>query len=121
MNNHRNDNMTETIDMRHVQTSHSDGTNDREQWDKLIKLMDTGEKILIDQSVYWYFLEVLPPVWQFGSGFFFAEGMEKLKRFSETGEEYAVQQIDVFNPSCYGEPCREDLEAAYQRGELAST
>ncbi len=111
--------MTETLDMRHVQISQSEGAKDRQQWDKLIKLMDTGQKILIDKSVYWYFLEVLPPVWQFGSGFYFAEGAENLKRFCETSEGHTVQQINVLNPSRWGEPCRKDLEAAYQRGELA--
>jgi len=75
----------------------------RIEWDKMIKALDSGEVVKIDKSVYWYFLEVLPPIKIFGndknySGFHFAEGMEHIKEFINIGNNYGVKQLRQINP-----------------------
>jgi len=62
----------------------------REEWDALMKEMDSGNKIEVHESIYNYFLEVLPPKKMFDNGFLFAEGMEEYTKFTqENGKCYA--------------------------------
>lgn len=70
----------------------------RFEWDKMIKALDSGEVVKIDKSVYWYFLEVLPPIKMFEHGFHFAEGMENIKEFINIGNKYSVKQLKQINP-----------------------
>jgi len=70
----------------------------RKDWDSMIKAMDTGEVVKIHKSVYWYFLEVLPPIKMFNNGFEFAEGMENIKEFINIGNNYTVKKLKKINP-----------------------
>ncbi len=108
--------MTETIDLQ--RTTYNDSKP--EEWKALIVAMNSGKKVLINESVYYYFLEVLPPVQMFKGGFYFAEGAESLKRFSRTVEGYQVKQLNIINPSWTGVPCKVNLEALYRAGKLGS-
>ena len=72
----------------------------RTDWDSMIKALCSGELVKIHKSIYWYFLEVLPPIKQFDGGFEFAEGMEHIKRFVDTPEGYYCKQINKINPLC---------------------
>ena len=79
-----------------------------EEWQKAIEAMRSGEIVEIDEEFYWYFLEVLPPVfmnkridgkfYDFG----FAEGCENIRLFwRECGEDkyrYYCKQSNIVNP-----------------------
>jgi len=69
-----------------------------DDWKKVIKAMDSGEKVKIHESIYYYFLEVLPPIKMFNGGFLFAEGSEGLRRFTNVGKDYFVQNTEKINP-----------------------
>lgn len=108
--------MTETIDLQSTTyNNYKPG-----EWKELIKAMDSGKRVLISESVYYYFLEVLPPVWMFKGGFYFAEGAEMLKRFAQSADGYTVQQINKINPTWGGQPCKVNLEALYKAGKLGN-
>ena len=51
----------------------------------------TGTIAEIDKEAYWYFLEVLPPKYQNGGFFAFAEGAESLKLFWSVGAKFYVR------------------------------
>lgn len=70
----------------------------RKDWDSMIKALDSGEVVKIHKSVYWYFLEVLPPIKMFEHGFHFAEGMENIKEFINIGDSYSVKKLRQINP-----------------------
>lgn len=77
------------------------------------KARDTGNRVLISEELYWYFLEVLPPVWmhttvrlpdgkdQF-SDLGFAEGAERVTIFWSEGKgsekRYLAQLTGIMNP-----------------------
>ena len=69
------------------------GTCSSDDWGALIKKMCSGQKIKIHESVYYYFLEVLPPKRMFDGGFWFAEGVEKIKQFTHEKGGYFVRQL----------------------------
>ena len=59
-----------------------------ENWAETIKAMDSGEVFECEEAVYWYFLEVLPPIYQRGTEFGFAEGSEPVTKFWIKGGRY---------------------------------
>lgn len=65
-----------------------------EAWKSVIDRISVPAKIAaIDEETYWYFLEVLPPKYQRGSLFAFAEGAEPLRLFWQRGEDYFCRQL----------------------------
>ncbi len=88
-----------------------DGTP--EEWREFVKAMHSGEKIEIDSNIYYYFLEVLPPIFMndwvtFVPGFEghkmyvdfgFAEGYEKIVLFwHNPQQQFFCQQSNKINP-----------------------
>lgn len=67
---------------------------DAEDWPALIARISISEQIAaIDGETYWYFLEVLPPKYQRGGLFAFAEGAEALRLFWQRGNCYFCRQL----------------------------
>ena len=67
---------------------------DGEEWSALIARISIPGKIAaIDEEIYWYFLEVLPPKYQRGGLFAFAEGAEALRLFWQKGDCYFCRQL----------------------------
>lgn len=65
-----------------------------DEWSALINHISIPGKIAaIDQETYWYFLEVLPPKYQRGNFFAFAEGAEALRIFWQKGDAYFCRQL----------------------------
>jgi hypothetical protein len=65
-----------------------------EEWASMIQRISTPATIAaIDEETYWYFLEVLPPKFQRGNLFAFAEGAESLRVFWQTGGAYFCRQL----------------------------
>ena len=83
-----------------------------QEWKDMIATMESGERTEIDEDTFWYFLGVLPPIYQdrkmevggktikvdFGS----AEGYEKVKAFWREGKgkntKYYCQKTNEMNP-----------------------
>ena len=56
-----------------------------EEWAAMIARISIPNRIAaIDEETFWYFLEVLPPKYQRGRLFAFAEGAEALRLFWQT-------------------------------------
>lgn len=67
---------------------------ENEEWASLIPRISIPGKIAeVDADSYWYFLEVLPPKYQRGSFFAFAEGAEALRLFWPKGDQYFCRQL----------------------------
>ena len=67
---------------------------DGEEWAALIgRISIPGPIAAIDEETYWYFLEVLPPKFQGGSLFAFAEGAEALRLFWRKAEDHFCRQL----------------------------
>ena len=67
---------------------------DGEEWSALIaRISISGQIAAIDEETYWYFLEVLPPKYQRGNLFAFAEGAEALRIFWQKGDAYFCRQL----------------------------
>lgn len=65
-----------------------------EEWKALIDRISMPATIAeTDEETYWYFLEVLPPKYQRGNLFAFAEGAEALRLFWQKGERYFCRQL----------------------------
>ena len=65
-----------------------------EEWPVLITRISVPSQIAaIDEETFWYFLEVLPPKYQRGNLFAFAEGAESLRLFWQKGEQYFCRQL----------------------------
>lgn len=65
-----------------------------EEWQSLIERISTPSKIgAIHEETYWYFLEVLPPKFQRGNLFAFAEGAEALRLFWRKGDRHFCRQL----------------------------
>ena len=65
-----------------------------EDWAALMsRIAQAGVACAIDEETYWYFLEVLPPKYQRGSLFAFAEGAEAFRIFWQTGDAYFCRQL----------------------------
>ena len=55
------------------------------RWSEFIAKLDSGERVEIGKSIYWYFLEVLPPRRMFSGGFMFCEGDDVPTKFCQVG------------------------------------
>ena len=67
---------------------------DGEEWKAMIaRIHVTGTIAEIEEETYWYFLEVLPPKYQRGNLFAFAEGAEALRIFWQKGDAYFCRQL----------------------------
>ena len=65
-----------------------------EEWPALIERISIPGRIAtIDGETYGYFLEVLPPKYQRGSLFAFAEGAEALRMFWQKGDACFCRQL----------------------------
>jgi hypothetical protein len=65
-----------------------------EDWPALIARISThGQIAAIDEETFWYFLEVLPPKYQRGGLFAFAEGAEALRLFWRKGDCHFCRQL----------------------------
>jgi hypothetical protein len=79
------------IDLSAVEYGDHTGTG----WQAVIDAMDSGDPLLVSDSVADYFLTVLPPRAIFGAGFIFAEGDDVPTVFLRTGrrgEPWLVQR-----------------------------
>lgn len=67
---------------------------DAEEWNALINRISVPNRIAeIDEETFWYFLEVLPPKYQRGSTFAFAEGAEELRLFWQDRDRCFCRQL----------------------------
>lgn len=67
---------------------------DNEEWKDLIERISVASRIAaIDEETFDYFLDVLPPKFQRGGLFAFAEGAEALRLFWTKGEQYFCRQL----------------------------
>ena len=67
---------------------------DNEEWKAMIQRISVPATIAaIDEETFWYFLEVLPPKFQRGNLFAFAEGAEEFRLFWRTGERHFCRQL----------------------------
>jgi hypothetical protein len=65
-----------------------------EDWSALIaRITVPGTIAEIDHETFFYFLEVLPPKFQTGGAFAFAEGAEELRLFWRSGKQYLCRQL----------------------------
>ncbi len=78
------------------------------KWAEFLTARDTGKRVEISKAIYWYFLEVLPPVtWnqtyvldgqEIHSQFGFAEGTEEVTAYWREGKRYFCQKTGTMNP-----------------------
>ena len=67
---------------------------DGEEWKAMIdRISVTGTIAAIDEETFFYFLEVLPPKFQQGSLFAFAEGAESLRVFWRKGDAHFCRPL----------------------------
>ncbi len=67
---------------------------DNEDWKAMIDRISVAGRIAeVDEDTYYHFLEVLPPHYQRGSFFAFAEGAEALRLFWQKGDRYFCRQF----------------------------
>lgn len=67
---------------------------DNEDWPAVItRISIAGQIAEIDEETFWYFLEVLPPKYQRGHLYAFAEGAEALRLFWRQAERYFCRQL----------------------------
>jgi len=59
----------------------------------IARISVAGKIAAIDEETFWYFLEVLPPKYQGGNLFAFAEGAESLRIFWQNGDAYFCRQL----------------------------
>ena len=82
----------------------------RDNWTQTIEAMHSGEPIEVDEEIFDYFLEVLPPVYmgrnmEIGGkrrrvAYGFAEGYEPVTAFWSEGERFYCQRTAEMNPHC---------------------
>ncbi len=84
------------------------GTFTQDQWSAFLAAWERGEQVEISESVYWYFLEVLPPVSmsvtvdtvsgnKICADFLQAEGVERITAFWTRGDRYFLQHTWMVN------------------------
>lgn len=71
---------------------------DSNVWDAFKISMHSGFTVEVNESIYWYYLEVLPPIFQIGNHFGFAEGHEYVVHFWSVGSSYFCRRSDILNP-----------------------
>jgi hypothetical protein len=65
-----------------------------EDWSALIKRINRpGIVAVINEETFSYFLEVLPPKYQSGGLFAFAESAEELRLFWRSGKQHFCRQL----------------------------
>src|SRR3954451_20687206 len=64
-----------------------------ESWKETVARIRGGGNQRVPKDVYFFFLEVLPPHFLWGSLFAFAEGQEPIKLFARVGKGYACRQL----------------------------
>lgn len=63
-----------------------------------------GEKVPVTEETYWYYLEILPPVFMFGvvkgelADYGFAEGANEIIAFRKEGKKYNAWRTGVMAP-----------------------
>ena len=79
-------------------------------WDEFIKAMHSGEEVEIDSAMYYYWLEVLPPIFMGRAlpwpdpkhpksyDFGFAEGLEPITVFWTGGDKFFCRRTNIMNP-----------------------
>ncbi|HEU4451431.1 MAG TPA: hypothetical protein VFR81_00185 [Longimicrobium sp.] len=72
---------TEIVDLRAIEY----GGHTAAEWKAVIDAMDSGDPVLVSDSIADYFLNVLPPRAIFAAGFTFAEGEDSPTVFLRTG------------------------------------
>jgi hypothetical protein len=87
----------------------SDKSSTREQWRLLHEAWHRGDRLEISHDLYWYYLEVLPPIYmrranvhlvsddRIVADFGFAEGTERITAFWTMGGRYFLQQTWEMN------------------------
>jgi hypothetical protein len=69
---------------------------DNEEWGAMINRISIPGKIAeVHEETYYYFLEVLPPQYQNGNVFAFAEGTEELRVFWRTKGQFFCRQLTM--------------------------
>jgi hypothetical protein len=81
-------------------------------WGEFIEAMHSGERFECDEEMFYYWLEVLPPVWmgrtiEFEGGpvwttFGFAEGYEPVTAFWREGGRLFGRRTTIMNPRAFG-------------------
>lgn len=67
----------------------------KEEWDFLIKEINKDSNIKeVHKSIFYYFLEVLPPIKMFKNGFLFREGLGECLKFTNENGRYFCQRIN---------------------------
>lgn len=69
-----------------------------ENFEEMFKTKANKQKFECDEEVYYYFLEVLPPIYMRGAEFGFAEGREPVTRFWQEDGKFYGQETDRINP-----------------------
>jgi hypothetical protein len=68
-----------------------------------VRAAEVGKKVPVTEETYWYFLEVLPPVFMFGvvkgelADFGFAEGADEVIAFRKDGEKHFAWRTGVLS------------------------
>ena len=62
-------------------------------WDTIKRITVPGQVAQIDKEMYWHFLEILPPRFQLGEFFAFAEGLAPFLLFWRDGDGYFCKQL----------------------------
>ena len=77
-----------------------------EEWTTLIEAMNSGEIVIVSDSVGWYFLEALPPRWMPSAAIFaFCEGDDRYTVFVGVGSIWLMRTLP------YGERAPDVLDA----------
>src|SRR4051812_21560354 len=80
--------------LAHMSTAERVPIPPHEEWGALIaRISRPGTIAEIDEETYRYFLHVLPPKYQSGGAYAFAEGAEELRLFWRDGEQYVCRQL----------------------------
>ena len=93
-----------------------------DEWQTLIRAMNSGDTVLVSGSVGWYFLEVLPPRWMpGGSVFAFCEGDDRYTVFLGVGSNWLMRTLPYGEraPDVLGSRARE-MRAMYERQGAAA-
>lgn len=87
-----------------------------DEWQTLIRAIDSGETAIVSDSVGWYFLGVLPPRWMPGAGVFaFCEGDDRYTVFVSVGTNWLMRTLPYGEraPDVLGSRARE-IRGAYE-------
>lgn len=75
---------------------------DNENWQAHVTRISVhGRCVEVTEEEYFYWLEVLPPRFQRGNLFAFAEGAEALRLFWQRGEQYYCRQLTEIETAAF--------------------